>query len=159
MAGEPAGTGTTRATSRPGARTARRGSVSPGSAGNPTSAARPRGNSTGQRAAPAPPEGLSEPFEPDADAAAGDLSEPFETVSSPPKIAPPKEGTPTLARSRFVFALCSVALLAFVVVASFVTLWRGQRADDLTRLLEIMFAPLVAVVAAAVAFYCRGPSQ
>jgi hypothetical protein len=42
------------------------------------------------------------------------------------------------------------------VVGSFVTLWHGQNIEDLTRLLEIIFAPLVAVVGVAVAFYYRG---
>jgi hypothetical protein len=51
--------------------------------------------------------------------------------------------------------MSSVALLTFVVVASFVTIWLGKPIDDLTRLLEILFAPLVALVAAAVAFYYR----
>ena len=104
-------------------------------------------------------EGLSDPVELDAESAAGDLSEPFEMGSPPPKIAPPQESESTLARSRFAFAVSSVALLAFVVVASFVSLWLGLKIDDLTRLLEIMFAPLVALVAAAVAFYYRGSAQ
>jgi len=51
-----------------------------------------------------------------------------------------------------------VGLLIFVVVASFVSLWHGMKIDDLTRLLEIIFAPLVAVVAVVVAFYYRSSS-
>jgi hypothetical protein len=58
--------------------------------------------------------------------------------------------------ARFRLALCSIALLAFVVVAAFVGLYlRRSSIEDITRLLEIMFAPLVALVAAAVAFYYR----
>lgn len=60
---------------------------------------------------------------------------------------------------RFLIALLSIAILAFVVVAAFVTLWRGQSIDGLTRLLEIIFAPLIALVAAAVAFYYRSESR
>jgi hypothetical protein len=37
-------------------------------------------------------------------------------------------------------------------------LWRGGNVDNLTRLLDIIFAPLVAVVGVAVAFYYRGNS-
>jgi hypothetical protein len=77
----------------------------------------------------------------------------------PGRIVTPKQVRAThLAWSRFTLALCSVAILGFVVVAAFVTLWRGERIDDLTRLLEIIFAPLVAVVGVAVAFYYRGSS-
>jgi len=56
--------------------------------------------------------------------------------------------------ARFWIALIALAILAFVVVASFVTLWLPHPAiDDLTRVLEILFAPLVALVGIAVAFY------
>ena len=92
----------------------------------------------------------------------GELSEPVRVRGGDPlpNFAPPKEGKPThLAKSRYVIALCSVALLTFVVVAAFVTIWRGQNIDNLTRVLEIIFAPIVAVVAAAVAFYYHSSSS
>jgi hypothetical protein len=57
--------------------------------------------------------------------------------------------------ARFLVALASMALLAFVVVASFIGIYQGQSIESITRLLEITFAPLVALVAAAVAFYYR----
>jgi len=131
---------------------------------NVTSAARPRNRSNGQqRAAPAAAEeeGLSGLIKLGAESAVKELGEPVRVQGGepPPKFAPPKEGKPThLARSRYVIALCSVALLTFVVVAAFVTIWRGENIDNLTRVLEIIFAPIVAVVAAAVAFYYRSSS-
>ena len=76
--------------------------------------------------------------------------------TAPGNITDPEYGKPThLAKVRFRIALCSLALLAFIVVAAFVTLWAGRSIDNLTRLLEIIFAPVIAVVAAAVAFYYR----
>ena len=130
---------------------------------NVTSAARPKSRSNSQQH-PAPAgagEGLSGFVKLGGESAVGELSEPVRVHGGdrPPKFAPPKEGKPThLAKSRYVIALCSVALLTFVVVAAFVTIWRGQNIDNLTRVLEIIFAPIVAVVAAAVAFYYHGSS-
>jgi apolipoprotein N-acyltransferase len=94
------------------------------------------------------------------ESAEGSLSAPidFPAGLAPPEIARPDQVVTHLDRSRFQFAMCSVALLAFVVVATFVTIWLGRSIDNLTRVLEIIFAPLVAVVAAAVAFYYRGSS-
>lgn len=60
---------------------------------------------------------------------------------------------------RFRLATASIAILAAVVVAAFVIVWRGQNVDRLARVLEILFAPLVAVVGAAVAFYYRGAAE
>lgn len=151
MEREPAGR-TAKAASRPPARTSRRSSISerPGRA---TSTATPRSGSNGAGQV----EGLALPVTQDPGSSPGDLSGPV--TERPGKIITPKEGKAThLARSRLVLALCSVALLGFVVVASFVTLWRGGNVDNLTRLLEIIFAPLVAVVGVAVAFYYRGSS-
>ncbi len=163
MEREPAGNEALPAASRsPGARAIRRGSIPPKQGGNATSATRPKSRSNGQPPAAAawPAEGLSEPVELDAESAEGELSEPVMLGSAPPQIASPEEGKPThLAKSRYHIALCAIALLAFVVVASFVTLWLGQSIDNLTRLLEIIFAPIIAVVAAAVAFYYHGSSR
>lgn len=56
--------------------------------------------------------------------------------------------------ARFLVALCSLAILMFVVVATFVTLWNSHAPlDYLMRVLEVLFAPLVALVGVAVAFY------
>jgi hypothetical protein len=61
-----------------------------------------------------------------------------------------------LATARFRIALFSMGILAFVVVGSFASLWRAQpNFDDLARLLEILFAPLVALAGVAVAFYYK----
>lgn len=101
---------------------------------------------------------LSEPFalEPES-ADEGQLSEPVPLDYAPPEMSSPKEGKPTpMATARLLIAMCSIAILMFVVVASFVTIWLGVGIDNLTRVLEIIFAPIVAVVAAAVAFYYRG---
>jgi len=76
--------------------------------------------------------------------------------TQPPKIAAPEEGKSHMTIPQFTIALFSVAILAFIVVAAFVTIWRRQDTDALTRLLEIIFAPIVAVVAVAVAFYYKG---
>lgn len=74
----------------------------------------------------------------------------------PGQLEVPKTGKPIpLATARFIIALLSIAILAFVVVAAFATLWQGQSIDNLSRLLEILFAPLVALVGVAVAFYYR----
>jgi len=182
MEREPAGDDVSPAASRPpGPRQYRRGSVPAKPPGAATSAARPRSRSNGRppAAAAAAAEGLSEPVVSgpavsgpavsgpavsgpavlDAESAEGELSAPVWLGSAPPRIASPEQGKPThLARSRYHIALCAIALLAFVVVASFVTLWLGRNIDNLTRLLEIIFAPIIAVVAAAVAFYYRGSS-
>jgi len=177
MEREPAGDDASPAASRPpGPRQYRRGSVPAKPPGAATSAARPRSRSNGRppAAAAAAAEGLSEPVVSgpavsgpvvsgpavlDAESAEGELSAPVWLGSAPPRIASPEQGKPThLARSRYHIALCAIALLAFVVVASFVTLWLGRNIDNLTRLLEIIFAPIIAVVAAAVAFYYRGSS-
>ncbi len=183
MEREPAGDDASRP---PGPREYRRGSVPAKPPGAATSAARPRSRSNGRppAAAAAAAEGLSEPVVSgpavsgpavsgpavsgpvvsgpavlDAESAEGELSAPVWLGSAPPRIASPEQGKPThLARSRYHIALCAIALLAFVVVASFVTLWLGRNIDNLTRLLEIIFAPIIAVVAAAVAFYYRGSS-
>jgi hypothetical protein len=99
---------------------------------------------------------LSEPVQVGAENSQGRLSPPVELDSAPPQIASPETGKPIpMATVRFLIALLSIAILAFVVVASFVTIWQGQNIDNLTRLLEIIFAPLIALVAAAVAFYYR----
>ena len=104
---------------------------------------------------------LSEPVPLEGESAEeGGLSRPVPLEYAPPEIAAPKQGKPTqLATARLLIALCSIVILTFVVVASFVTLWLSKSSiDNLTRVLEIVFAPLVALVAAAVAFYYRGSS-
>ncbi|SRR5579871_1780588 len=90
----------------------------------------------------------------------GKLSEIVTLDEPPPEIAPPRESKPThLATSRYRIALLSIALLSFVVVASFADVLLGKSIEDLTRLLDVIFAPIVALVAAAVAFYYyRGSS-
>lgn len=64
-----------------------------------------------------------------------------------------------LAVRRFAVACIVVVALAVVVITSFVTLWVGGNIDSLTRLLEIIFAPIVAVVAVALGFYYRSSGQ
>jgi hypothetical protein len=158
MGREPAGGGTAKATSRPrGARTYRRSGI-PGPRGRAASTATPGSGSNGShKDAAGQVKGLAFAVVQDPQPSQRDLSGPVS--ERPGKIVTPKEGKAThLARSRLVLALCSVALLGFVVVASFMTLWRGGNIDNLTRLLEIIFAPLVAVVGVAVAFYYRGSS-
>ena len=109
------------------------------------------GNGTnGQGGATATPEGLS------GQLGAGSLSAPVQMATEPLRIVSPQEGKSHMAGARLGIAGFSVLLLAFIVVAAFITLWRREPIDDLTRLLEIIFAPIVAVVAAAVAFYYRG---
>jgi hypothetical protein len=93
---------------------------------------------------PAPAPGLSSP----------ELSGLIDLPSAPPGLDKPVAVT-HMDKSRFRIALFAVALLAFVVVAAFASLWQGRNIEDLTRLLEILFAPLVAVVTAVVAFYYR----
>ena len=59
--------------------------------------------------------------------------------------------------ARFFIAVCALTTLIFVVVASFVSLWVFHIAiEDLMRLLEVLFAPLIALVGIAVAYYYRG---
>ena len=56
--------------------------------------------------------------------------------------------------ARFLIAFFSLGTLIFVVVATFVTLWQPRvPIDDLMRVLEVLFAPLVALVGVALAFY------
>jgi hypothetical protein len=99
---------------------------------------------------------LSEPRVLGPGPSGGELSGPVGLASAPEGIATPEYGKPThLARARFRIALCSIAVLAFIVVAAFASLWSGQSIDSITRLLEVVFAPVVAVVTAAVAFYYR----
>jgi hypothetical protein len=61
-----------------------------------------------------------------------------------------------LSTARYRMARASMAILGLVVIASFVILWRAKASvDDLTRVLEIIFAPIVALVGVALAFYYR----
>jgi hypothetical protein len=75
--------------------------------------------------------------------------------ANPPRLASPRLGRPIhVNTARLIVALCSLAILMFVVVATFVTLWNGHiPIDYLMRVLEVFFAPLVALVGVAVAFY------
>jgi len=77
------------------------------------------------------------------------------TSGNPPRLARPWLGQPIhVNTARFLVALCSLGILMFVVVAAFVTLWNGHTPiDELMRVLEVLFAPLVALVGVAVAFY------
>ena len=51
-------------------------------------------------------------------------------------------------------------ILGLVVIASFVILWRAKAdTDDLTRVLEIIFAPIVALVGVTLAFYYYRPGS
>src|ERR1700688_2979868 len=158
MGREPPSAGETPPESGPprAARTVRRGSRAPGTAGN--GAASPprssRNGNNGQRSAARalPGQGWEPPDIEEGDSASLGLESPAlsdDIIDLP-------AGTPGLDKpavvshmdkSRFRIALCSVGLLAFVVVGAFVTLWLGRPIDGLTRLLEIIFAPLVAVVA------------
>jgi hypothetical protein len=81
----------------------------------------------------------------------------LEETERPGSLLDPEKGKPThLATARFRIALFSMGILAFVVVGSFASLWRAQpNFDDLARLLEILFAPLVALAGVAVAFYYK----
>jgi hypothetical protein len=159
MAGEPAGNGTTPATSRPTARRLPDPYVNERLllealltyALNTTSAARPRSKNNGQQ--PTAPAGAEEELpgfiELGPESPAGEV---------PGSLVSPIVGKSHLAWARLAIALCSIALLVFVVVAAFATIWRGQDIDTLTRLLEIIFAPILVVVGAAVAFYYKGSS-
>jgi hypothetical protein len=77
------------------------------------------------------------------------------TSGRPLGLSRPRLGQPIhVNTARFLVALCSLAILMFVVVATFVTLWNGHTPiDELMRVLEVLFAPLVALVGVAVAFY------
>jgi hypothetical protein len=144
-----------------GVRTARRGGGLPATAGDSISVAPPESEGDGrQQSVPGQLEGLSPPVELGAESATEKLSGPVEVGSPPLGIAPPEESSKAadLTGPRFRLAICSVTILAFIVVATFVTIWRGQNVDGLTRVLEIIFAPILALVAAAVAFYYRGSS-
>lgn len=158
--GEGSDTGRTgKAASRPSrARAPRQTSVPPGPVGSGAAAAQPGNASNGQDPpSQAPSGGLYVPVEQASGSPAREMSGP--TSERPGMIVTPRQVRAThLAWSRFALAMCSVALLGFVVVASFLTLWRGQGIENLTRLLEIIFAPIVAVVGVAVAFYYRGSS-
>jgi hypothetical protein len=60
-------------------------------------------------------------------------------------------------RVRGKIALYLLALLAGVVVASFVFMWvNPDRIDAMKTLLEIVFSPLIALVGAATGFYFGG---
>jgi hypothetical protein len=65
---------------------------------------------------------------------------------------------PTAARYRI--ARAAMIILGLVVIASFVILWRANaKTDDLTRVLEIIFAPIVALVGVTLAFYYYRPGS
>ena len=73
---------------------------------------------------------------------------PGETISRPVHV--------TAARYRI--ARDAMMILGLVVIASFAILWRAKaNTDDLTRVLEIIFAPIVALVGATLAFYYYRP--
>ena len=86
--------------------------------------------------------------------------------NSPPQgaVLPCRSAVPSFGRPihlntvRFIIALLSLLILMFVVVMTFVILgWRGSvPVENLMRVLEVLFAPLVALVGVAVAFYYRG---
>jgi len=126
-------------------------------AANGTAAAQAaRGNRQPRRPPGRPPAGLYKPVEADTDDR-GELSPRFQADRELPRLYDPGVGQRNrTAAHRLGIALFSTSLLAFVVVAAFVTLWKGGNIDNLTRLLDVIFAPLVALVAAAVAFYYRG---
>lgn len=79
------------------------------------------------------------------------------TAGKPPSLGRARVSRPIhVNTARFLIALCALATLIFVVVASFVSLWVFHVAvEDLMRLLEVLFAPLIALVGIAVAFYYR----
>jgi hypothetical protein len=59
--------------------------------------------------------------------------------------------------ARFLIAVCAIAILMFVVFATFWTLWgTNVPIENLMRVLEVLFAPLIALVGVAVAFYYKG---
>jgi len=148
------------------------GAASKAPANGACSAAKPSAGASNGRGRAATPqlevEGLFEPGEALFPSAEG-LFEPGQEVTPPSPLglvtlsAPPKsldrpivgQGRKVhMSLARFWIALIALAILAFVVVASFVTLWLPHPAvDNLTRVLEILFAPLVALVGIAVAFY------
>jgi hypothetical protein len=108
----------------------------------------PRGNS---------PEGLFEPLQ-----QVRAQQQPAAAGSTPPPLGHPKfvGRTIHLNTARFIIASGSLVILAFVVIMSFVIVgWRSNvPVDNLMRLLEVLFAPLVALVGIAVAFYYHGNS-
>jgi hypothetical protein len=61
-----------------------------------------------------------------------------------------------LSVARYRMAMTSMSVLGLVVIGSFVLLWRANaKTDDLTRVLEIIFAPIVALVGVSLAFYSK----
>jgi hypothetical protein len=61
-----------------------------------------------------------------------------------------------LSRARYRMAMAAMAILGLVVIGSFALLWRGKAStEDLTRVLEIIFAPIVALVGVSLAFFSR----
>lgn len=103
------------------------------------------------------PEGFSEPLTAEPLPAELVRTQQQSTTAGRP---PPSLGRARVSRpihvntARFYIALCALATLMFVVVASFVSLWVFHvAAEDLMRLLEVLFAPLIALVGIAVAFY------
>lgn len=77
---------------------------------------------------------------------------------TPQGLAPVDVGKPIhLSTARYRIATAAMTILAFVVIGAFVSLWRGKaNIDDLTRVLEIIFAPIIALVGVALAFYYHG---
>lgn len=73
----------------------------------------------------------------------------------PPDTLPTvKETSPGLETTRAQIARALVALLAVVILFSFLTLWMAQPSGaDLRELLTIIFSPLIALVSGAVGFY------
>ncbi len=79
-------------------------------------------------------------------ASADDDLSPFDTVPYDPARA--RESV------RGIIALSLIALLAAVIIASFVLLWiHPDRVGELHSLLGLVFAPLIALVGAATGYY------
>lgn len=90
-----------------------------------------------------------------------ELSE-VEDVAPQGLLAPDDVGKPVqvhISTARYRIATAAMSILAFVVIATFVSLWRAKASiDDLTRVLEIIFAPIIALAGVALAFYYRSTS-
>ena len=140
----------------------------PAEATQPSTEARPPpAKADGQAHAVTSPLGEEGIFELRGDSPEGLLAPAQQAQTQQQRIAagsvPPPLARPELGRAaqvlwvRFIIALLSLGTLVFVVVATFLTLWRTHvPIDYLMRVLEVIFAPLVALVGVAVAFYFRG---
>lgn len=89
----------------------------------------------------------------------GEEEELAEQDESPEGLIPAKLSRPVhVTAARYRIARAAMIILGVVVIASFAILWRANAGiDGLTRVLEIIFAPIVALVGVTLAFYYYRP--